>query len=228
MKDSNKYKILFNFASRSRPEKLKKACHNILQKVTDLDNLCIMIALDIDDPTNTYELKDYLFQMHQISVVDGMSKNKIHAINRAVPQHLFNVNGDWDILVNMSDDMEFLKKGFDDQIRKDFGSDLDQFLHYPDGFQNENLSTMTIIGREYYKRTNYVYNPEYQSLWCDVEAQEVAKRLGKYKYIPLQLFVHNHPAWGRTAKDEQYVHTESFDAIDRQTYQQRLAKNFDL
>jgi hypothetical protein len=73
---------------------------------------------------------------------------------------------DWDILVVMSDDMVCVTHGWDDIIRQDMNEnfpDTDGVLHYNDGNQKANVMTMSIIGRKYYKRDGYIYNPEYQS-----------------------------------------------------------------
>jgi len=92
--------------------------------------------------------------------------------------------------------------------------------------------TMSIIGRKYYKGDGYIYNPEYQSLWCDVEATEVAHMRGKYKYMgdDIILFAHHHPAWGFCLHDEQYRKTESpyYWQKDRQVIENNRAKNYGL
>ena len=45
----NKYKILFKYASRSRTQKFFVGLDNILTNLSDLNNFCILISLDIDD-----------------------------------------------------------------------------------------------------------------------------------------------------------------------------------
>ena len=150
-------------------------------------------------------------------------------MNRDVPE------SDWDILVVMSDDMVCITHGWDDIIRQDMNEnfpDTDGVLHYNDGNQKANVMTMSIIGRKYYKRDGYIYNPEYQSLWCDVEATEVAHMRGKYKYMgdATILFAHHHPAWGFCLHDEQYRKTESpyYWQKDRQVIENNRAKNYGL
>jgi hypothetical protein len=160
-------------------------------------------------------------------VVTGTSKNKVDAINRDLPQY----SEDWDILINMSDDMLFMQKGFDQIIRRDFFEtfpDLDGFIHYPDNNARERLSTMSILGKPYYNRFGYIYHSAYTSLWCDNEAMEVSKKLNKYKYFEKTLFDHLHPAYGKTKVDEQYRFTESFFHSDREIFLRRQKNNFDL
>jgi len=141
------------------------------------DDYEIQVTADIDDETMaTKEVADMVYQYPKANILYGTSANKIDAINRDMP--LFQ---DWDILVNMSDDM--------------FG---------------------------------YIYNPEYKSLFCDNEQQEVAKLLGRYVYIKKRLFNHNHPAWGLAAMDALMVHTESFHMEDKATFERRKAINFGI
>jgi hypothetical protein len=131
----------------------------------------------------------------------------------------------------MSDDMVFTKNGFDLIIKSDFIQYFPQFdgvMHYPDQDAGEKLMTLSILGRNYYLRFNYIYHPDYTSLWCDNEAMEVSMMLGKYRYSPVRMFDHIHPAYGHCQTDEQYRHTESFYHSDNAVYLQRKQKGFKL
>jgi len=144
---------------------------------------------------------------------------------------------DWDILINFSDDMLFIKKGFDQIIidaMKEHFPDTDGVLHFHDGHKyGAQLMTMSIMGKKYYDRFHYIYHPDYISLWSDNEAMDVAKLLGKYKYMGDQniIFNHNHPmhqGMGASNYDAQLKHTESFFNIDKATYNKRKENKFDL
>ena len=184
------------------------------------ENYQILVSVD--------ELDESMFGMEEkyknnskVVFCKGVNNNKIFAINRDV-----NLFTDWDILVNMSDDMVFTQNGFDDIIRAEFDN-LEQCLHFPDG-NTTAIITMSILGRKFYDRFGYVYHPDYVSLFCDNETTEVAKILGCYKFINKNIFSHLHPAWAKAASDEQYRHTESFWGVDEATYNRRKANNFDL
>ena len=200
-------KILFKLATRSRPQKALKAINNIINNCNS-NNYLILVSIDKDDET----MKGFDHPHEKVFLVEGYSKNKIDAINRDI-----DLLEGWDILINTSDDMVFEVRGFDNIIRQDFTGNYDQVLHYSDGNQRGNLMTMSIMGSEYYKRFNYIYHPDYKSLWCDAEATEVAHLLGKYKYmVDLKvLFTHRHPAWGLSEYDEQYRKTESRELWNR-------------
>ena len=205
--------ILFNFATRSRPAKFIDAIASINENIVTYD-YHILVKIDDDD-----ESMKCFEPVQNIEFVGGNSVNKIDAINRNIPD-------DWDILINMSDDMRFLVYGFDQQIISDFGNDLDQLIHYPDGHVNERLITMSIMGKAYYDRFGYVYHPDYTSLWCDNEQHDVALELGKYKYVDKQLFVHDHPAWTGKAPDQLLIETQKYYRQDEQTYKKRKAVGF--
>lgn len=223
-------KIFYNFASRSRPVKLIKCIENIIE-LSETADYIILIKMDVDDVVcaNKEFNEKLLSYGSKVIPVYGFSKNKVDAINRDIW-----MVKDWDILINMSDDMIFLVKGFDRQILSDMDylqKGTDVFLHYPDGSPAADiLCTMSIMGKEYYDRFGYVYHHEFANVYCDNEATAVARILGKYKFINTQLFSHEHPAWGKCETDEQYLRTESKEgyALDHATFLRRQKQNFDL
>lgn len=215
------YKLLFKLTSRSRPEKFFQTIENIRSLISKDCAYRIHCTLDSDDtsmynPSVVSRLEKYPNTFYSY----GRSKNKIEAINRDME-----LSGDWDILINMSDDMRFTVKGFDTVIKESFDN-LDTCLHLPDGNQNDKCITLAILGKEYYNRFNYIYHPDYVSLWCDMEMTEQSKLLGKYKYVDQHIYKHMHPAWGLSQSDAQYRHTESFYHMDEQTYLKRKAAGF--
>ena len=217
-------KILFKYTTRSRRSNFLRGYDSILNKIANREDYHILISVDKDDQS-----------MFPLPVLDGNytfvvgnSKNKIDAINRDLNEFDY----DWDILINMSDDMIFTKKGFDDIIRAEFYKDFNQYLHFNDGNQKSNVCTMHIVGREYYDRFKYIYHPDYISLWSDVENDIVAKQLGCYKYMGdnLKLFRHLHPAWGLAPQDALSIKTEdrALWVADEITFNKRKINNFGL
>lgn len=214
--------IFFKATSRSRPERLKKTIDSIVNNLSGQVDYFIQISLDEDDS----ELAEYfklISPTHEKII--GTSKNKIDAINRDMDL----VDRWWDILVNVSDDQVFIKKDFDLDILEAFVQSNDIFVHFPDGNQGD-LATMSIIGREYYMRDKYIYHPDYVSVYCDNEAQDVAKLRGCYQLVNKHIFNHEHPAWGKANTDAQYQRTEhpTIYNQDHATYIKRAAKNFYL
>jgi hypothetical protein len=190
------------------------------RSVADYANISWQIILSVDaddDATMKSEELKAIQRDSRVTVKFGLSKSKIDAINRDVPTE------GWDILVNLSDDQIFTKRGFDEVIAQ---CGMDEFLHLPDGHVNELLPTMSVMGYDYYKRFNYIYHPDYVSLWCDNEQMDVAKQLGCYKYINEHVFEHLHPAWGKAPIDAQLEHTQSFYRRDERVYKKRKSLNF--
>ena len=218
-------KILYKLASRSRPEKFFKCLSNIGAKAKRSDYI-ILASLDINDRSMFTESEINRLDLEpNLVYVFGKSKNKIDAINRDIERIK-----EWDILVNTSDDMLFIEEGFDLHIIGDFENDFDKVLHYNDGYQRDNCMTLSIMGRPYYNRFGYVYHPSYESLWSDCEATDVARALGKHKYMGDEkiLFRHYHPSLGLTTYDEQYLKTEAMGVRnkDEQNYLERKKNKF--
>jgi hypothetical protein len=218
--------ILFNFASRSRPEKFFEGLNNIIDNCASNDYF-IVAKLDNDDGhMNNGCIKQALTDKYpQVIIKWGNSTSKIHAINRdlndgALPK--------WDILINMSDDMRWGTFGFDDIIMQHMPVNLDGFLHVPDDYAQERVCTTSIIGYRYYQRDMYVYHPDYYSMWCDDEATDVAKARGCYVLVPGVALEHLHYTNERKAvKDELYWRNDTYNK-DKVIYEQRKARGFDL
>lgn len=217
-------KILYNFCSRSRPTKLINCLDNIifLSKHTDY---IIVLTLDIDDTTVSSKVFYEKIKSYGKKVVPlyGYSENKVHAINRSVNYF------DFDIICNHSDDMKYIKEGFDLDILEAF-ENYSGMVHFPDQKALQALCTYSMLSKDYYDKFGYIYNPEYESVYCDHESQDVAKRLNKYKFIDKKILEHHHPIWGYGQKDELLEKTEHpiVYAKDKETYQRRLNNNFYL
>lgn len=219
-------RILYNFASRSRPKAFYEVIENI-KAMSASDNYFIVAKFDTDDP----ELPHYLIgdgftkdqqQWHCQRIVFrlGLSHSKIHAINRDILDEGYH----WDIIVNISDDQRFTVKGFDNIIRAHCGTD--SFVHFPDPYKKAACSTMSVMDRIYFNRTGQIYHPDYFSLWADVEATEIAKLLGQYVYVPTTIHKHLHFSTG-ALMDALYARNNTYKQ-DRKVYDRRRGNNFYL
>lgn len=226
-------KILYKFASRSRPGKFIEGVYNIFSNARNKD-FTILASLDEDDstmnnPDMIEKMKRYGAKLYPVF---GKSKNKVYAINRD-----FHLAPEFDILINFSDDMCFIEEGYDliieEEMKKHF-PDGDCLLHFPDQNQGKNCMTMSIMDKKYFDRFGYIYHPDYESLECDVEAQEVGKRLGRYKFINRRIFNHYHPSFGHGKYDGLYDKNEgrtdgmAIRIRDKETYLRREKNNFYL
>lgn len=216
--------ILYKLATRSRPERFKETLNSIVNNSSN-NNYMVLVSIDDDDESMQKVSKE--IDHPNVVFISGVSYNKIHAINRDIEKA--SDYADWKILVNISDDMLITSKDFDNVVRSAFEESLDIFLHLPDGFTDDKLATMSIMGKAYYERFNFIYHPSYKSVWCDNEAMDVAKKTLCYRYLPQQVFVHNHPAnIGNVVWDEQYARTEAYEMHrdDNLNYETRKLQGF--
>lgn len=219
--------ILFNFASRSRPEKFFDSLNNIIGHCISLDFFIVCKLDDDDSEMNNTTMRERIAGYGpKIIVKWGTSVSKIDAINRGLN------DGDlppWDILVNCSDDMRFNTYGFDDIIRKHMPENLDAFLHFPDDYAKDRVCTCSIVGYRYYQRDMNVYWPGYYSMWSDDEETDKAKARGCYIFVPdaIQIDHLHYTNMGKAGKDALYRRNDTYLA-DKRIYEQRKARGFDL
>ena len=225
-------KILYKLTTRERPEQALRAIKSVVELSKSKDYK-FLISLDFDDAHNYYLLDDY-FANTKIDVVAKFNETSLGKIG-SINSHMEH-SGNWDILVNLSDDQVFVMDGFDEIIRAQFilgntnsfpFDKLDKFIHFPDGNQ-PNLATMSIMGRTYYERDKYIYHPSYKNVYCDNEAQDVAIQRGCYKFVDATILHHLHPAWGKADNDRMYIENENPLGYekDRINYETRKANNF--
>lgn len=226
MKD---YRILIKYATRGRPDKFFNVLEQYINMAHNLSSLAFLVSIDEDDSTMNNsiiynKLNSYKNRVKLIYFV-GNSKTKIQAINADVNR----VSG-WDILLVAADDAIPVMQGYDNIIRKDmndFYRNTDGVLWYHDGAQDR-INTMCVLGKKYYERFNYIYNPEYISLWCDNEFTDISLQLNRVYKSDKVIIEHQHPAWAKSNFDELYIRNESFFQIDQKTYEKRKQRNFDL
>jgi len=217
-------KILIKYPTRSRPEQFLTVLTKMVTMAKEPDNIKFLVSFDVDDETMNGSIIQRASKIHNdITFVAGTSRNKVHAINRDME-----IAGEWDIVMIASDDMIPCIEHWDDVIRSNFDSS-DQALWFFDGHQHR-ICTLSIMGKDYYNRFNYLYHPEYTSLWCDNEYTDVAMQLGKMKHFPdTILFKHEHPAWGGGLQmDELYRRNEGYFKKDEAVYMKRKSINFGL
>ena len=220
-------KLLIKFPTRNRKNKFFTVLKQYQKLCEDIDNTFFLITLDNDDEEmNSPEVSDIFSTFKNIKYVYGDSHSKVHAINRDIEM----VN-DWDIVILASDDMTPKVKGYDNIIRnkmREYYPDTDGILWFNDGHQGNKLNTLSILGKKYYDRFNYIYHPEYKSVWSDNEFMEIGKILGKQTYFDEVIIEHEHPDWGYGKRD--IIHQVNFknESHDRNLYVTRKSNNFYL
>lgn len=222
-------KLLIKIPTRSRPDQFLSILQKHIDFLESKHNISFLLTFDIDDESmNNQKMRNLLNSIEADNDIPilynyNTSLNKIDAVNRDL-----DYVQDWDILILSSDDMVPNKHGYDLIIKTDMEKnfpDLDGVLYYPDGFTP--LNTMPILGKKYYDRFGYIYNPNYISFFCDNEFHEVADLLNKQYYSNKVLFKHLHPCNTKEAKwDDLYEQNNSSWNYDQQVYLERRKKMF--
>jgi len=220
--------ILVKYPTRQRPDLFLKTISKYIELANDNSRILYLVSYDQDDITMTSEVvKSALKLPANVIMKEGVSISKIDACNRdidSVPSAM------WDIVLLVSDDMECMVKGWDDVIRKDMQlqyNDTDGCLWYHDGSKQRVISTLSCMGKKYYERFGYLYHPIYKSFFCDNEYTDVAKSMGKIKFIDNVIIKHQHPQWGGAVKhDDLYERNNGPWKEDQNNYYQRKAKGF--
>jgi Glycosyl transferase family 2 len=222
-------KICFKYPTRSRPDVFKSQMTKYLDLLSWEHEYQFVISMDTNDETmNNDEMKRFLNGLRkrvQVEYYYGDSKNKIDACNRDM------VAPCADILVLVSDDMVPQIQDFDKLIVEDMKKsfpDYDGMLNYNDGFKPDwpNLCTLTIYGMKYYRRFNYIYHPEYISLFADNEQTIVGRILNRIKDIDTVIIKHE---WN-AINDDLRKQTESRELYNKdfETFNKRKSMNFGL
>lgn len=217
-------RLLIKFPTRGRREKFFTTLDRYYEFLSGKNNVQFLITCDKDDSSmNTQSVIDKLEGYNNLNFTFGDSKTKIEAINADVSDQKF------DIVLLASDDMVPVVKGYDEIIINTMCEtypDFDGVLWFNDGAQGNRLNTLSILGRQYYDRFGYIYNPVYKSLWCDAEFTQVSIMLNKQTYFDKCIIRHEHHSVTGYGFDELYNANEKFETEDRLTYNNRQKNNF--
>jgi hypothetical protein len=218
-------KFLIKFPTRGRPNKFLDTLKKYVTLMDDKSNK-IIISCDIDDDTmKDWYVKDVLNTYGNVEFKFSDNKSKVEAINA----DLYDI--DFDILLLASDDMIPIVKGYDTIIKNKMNTyypDTDGVLWFNDGHQGNKLNTLCILGKKYYDRFGYIYNPEYKSVWCDNEFMDVPNFLNKQTYFNEVIIEHKHPDWGYGSRDNIHNLNVSNERYDKELYKVRKKNNFYL
>lgn len=218
-------KLLIKFPTRNRPNKFLKTLVRYIDYLDDKTTK-IVVTCDNDDVTMKDDyIKEVILNYDNVELLSGNHKSKIEAVNADLDKF------DFDIVLLASDDMIPMVKGYDTIIKNkmmEHYPDTDGVLWFNDGYQGNKLNTLSIMGKKYYDRFNYIYSPDYLSVWCDNEFMDVANILNKQTYFDEVIIKHEHPDWGFGGRDDIHTLNSKHEAHDRMVYTGRKNNNFYL
>lgn len=216
--------LLIKYPTRSRPELFKSILSEYITKLSGNYKVKFIVSMDTDDNTcNTESMRSFLDNVKYKTNLEyyyGNSKNKIDACNRDMP------SDGWKICILVSDDMTPRVYGYDRIIIENMNHyfpDFDGALNYNcGGHAYPHVMVLSVIGNPYYKRFNYIYHPDYTSLFCDEEQTVVARSLNKIVDIDNRIITHD---WNNI-KDDLRKHTEKYYQTDKVIFELRKQKGF--
>jgi hypothetical protein len=216
--------ILIKIPTRSRPEKFFNILSLYYQNLSQKIPYHFIISCDTNDTTmNNPQVIEKLKEYPHLTYYFAENSSKVEAYNQGINRHDV-----WDILVVVSDDMVPIVKNFDQIIvtkMLESFPDFDGVLNFNDGHVGARLNTLPIIGKKYYDRFGYIYNPAYRSLYCDEELTLVSQKLHKEKSFSQVIIQHDHPIYGYTT-DLLYQFNESLKKRDKKIFIERKKHNF--
>lgn len=223
-------KILVKFPTRGRPDLFFKTLDLYYNLADDKNKLFFLVSIDKDDPSMfNADINLKLLNYDNLQFIMGESSSKIDAVNRDMDLLEF----DYDIILLASDDMIPQVQGYDSIIRdkmKNLYPDTDGILFFNDGYKNNELNTLCILGKKYYQRFNYIYYSGYKSLFADNEFMDVGYLLNRQTYIDQCIIKHEHPDNGfeGMSKDQIHLLNIKYYHHDRELFEKRKSINFGL
>lgn len=218
-------KLLIVYPTRGRVNLFFETLENV-QSTIGTNNYEIIVNADNDD-----------FQMNNANVIERVKSyrnvrmffdepvSKVSACNRNIDK-----SDNWDWVLTLSDDFKFVVthwyEKMIEKIKSVWKDGLDFFAHFSDGFVHEKLPTMSIMGRDYYLRFDYIYHPSYGSMSCDADQMFVAMMLGRHHYFPDIYFHHLHPSNLNIPSDATYRGNDKFGHRDTMNYFERMKNLF--
>lgn len=221
--------LLVKFPTRERPDRFRLALSLLTIGCRHADRVHYLFSLDEDDPMLTANAKVIAasgIASERYTVVVGRSAGKIHAVNRDIATF----SKEWRSVLVASDDMHATDAWdvWACSAMREFHPDGDGMVWFFDGHQQD-ICTIPLLGRAYYDRHGYIYNPIYRSVFADDEQTHQAKALGRLTVLEHVIMRHDHPAWNSGLKPDDLYRRNETKAIwdaDHATYKDRLAAGF--
>lgn len=208
-------RLLIRMPTRDRPVQVL----TVIEKYRRMAGCPVTIEVICDEDDASMRTAQVLQRLAALGcvVTFGRHKSKVEACNGGRFQ-------DWDILMLASDDMVPIADNYATWIiaaMQEHWPHLDGAIFFNDAHQKGQLCTLPIFGRRLYDQFGYVYDPAYQSLFCDREQTDILQKNGRLKYIDKTLIEHRHHIWGWAEKDALYQRNDVLESEDKKIYEKR-------
>lgn len=211
-------RVLIKIPTRACPQSFFETLDAYERNLSGNTNCRFLITCDKDDASMNNEavikkLKSYSNVRYEFVA----QKNPIALANEGINSEQF------DILVIGSDDNAPFAKQFDkiilQQFQKNFPS-YDGILVYRAGARTSETAGIFVIGRVFYNRFGFVFNPVYQEFYAPQELLAVAKMLRKYELSSENLFTHK--------QSDAKIKSAQIERQDKEIFEVRRDHLFDL
>lgn len=209
-------KLLVQIHTKARPEQFLNVLDKYYQKLSNQIPYHFLITCDYEDPAmNSPEMRERLAVYPNLSVLFGRTKSHAEARNLGIES----LNFKFDVILVASDQLEPVENHYDklivEAMQKEF-PDYDGVINFSkEGTESINIAP--VLGKKFYKRFGYIYNPEYQFSFYDSELTFVSRMLAKEAVINQDILK---ASVKQTAK--------FMNPRDRQLFHKRRLDNFDL
>lgn len=221
-------RLLIKMPTRERAQRFFSCLNQYYSLLSKKYPCHFLISCDVDDESmNCAAVRKRLSGYPNLTVVFGQSISKIDAYNRDL-----NNMDDYDMILVTSDDAVPVVFGYDQVIIETMVAkfpDFDGVLKFDDGISHGSiLNALPVVGKRFYKRFGYLYQPSYKSFFCDLELTLVSKLLKKEMVINAVLIRHDNPMCGASPFDDLYKRNYRFDQADHKIFVERAAHKFFL
>lgn len=198
-------KISLLIPTRKRPYYLEKLFKSIVDTADNINEIEAILYIDEDDQETITRLQycsDPLCKMMNLGWVIGDRIRLSQTWNECYKL----TNTGSEIFWHGNDDCTFDTKGWDTLVTKAFDQYNDKIVFV--GGRNSwtphdgDLFTHGWLSQEWIQTLGYVTPDYFSSDFCDLWLTDVAKKIGRFHYIPELLIPHYHPAYGTAPEDQ--------------------------
>jgi hypothetical protein len=186
--------------SRDRAARCAAMWASAYAAVQDRDRVELVLYLDGDDP----QLATYQWWTNgapgRVTLHVGQRRLLTETWNELLPV----AAGEY--LWHGNDDVQFQTPGWDQHVRDAFELWPDRIgvVYGRDGIHNERLATLGFYHRAWVDTLGYLIAPHFASDYGDAWNDEVARAVGRTRFLPEVYTEHLHPAVGKGPEDQTF------------------------